>query len=112
MRPVDPIHLYDRVTRAALRASGFKSKHLETSVGKVHVLDASGEGAAPPVAVLHGFSAHATQYGAILRRLRKLSRRVLAPALVRAPRWLAQVPVTAMGALAVYWCLDRATGLF
>ena len=34
-------------------------------------------------------------------------RRVLAPALARAPSRLARVPVTAMGALAVYWCLDR-----
>ena len=39
-------------------------------------------------------------------------RRLLAPALAGAPGWLARAPVTAMGALAVYWCLDRATGLF
>jgi hydrogenase/urease accessory protein HupE len=39
-------------------------------------------------------------------------RRLCAPALAGAPVWLARAPVTAMGALAVYWCLDRATGLF
>jgi hydrogenase/urease accessory protein HupE len=38
-------------------------------------------------------------------------RRLFAPALASAPAWLARVPVTAMGALAVYWCLDRATQL-
>jgi hydrogenase/urease accessory protein HupE len=27
--------------------------------------------------------------------------------LARVPRWLAQAPVTAMGALAAYWCLER-----
>jgi hydrogenase/urease accessory protein HupE len=39
-------------------------------------------------------------------------RRLLAPALAGAPEWLARAPVTVMGGLAVYWCLDRATGLF
>jgi hydrogenase/urease accessory protein HupE len=39
-------------------------------------------------------------------------RRILAPALSGAPDWLARAPVTAMGALAVYWCLDRVAGLF
>jgi hydrogenase/urease accessory protein HupE len=39
-------------------------------------------------------------------------RRALAPALAGAPAWVARVPVTAMGGLAVYWCLDRSAGLF
>jgi hypothetical protein len=39
-------------------------------------------------------------------------RRILAPALAGAPAWLARVPVTAMGSLAVYWCLDRGARLF
>ena len=39
-------------------------------------------------------------------------RRALAPALSGAPAWVARAPVTAMGALAVYWCLDRAARLF
>jgi hydrogenase/urease accessory protein HupE len=39
-------------------------------------------------------------------------RRALAPALARTPTWVARVPVTAMGGLAVYWCLDRGAGLF
>jgi hydrogenase/urease accessory protein HupE len=39
-------------------------------------------------------------------------RRVLAPVLAGAPGWLVRAPVTAMGALSVYWCLDRATRLF
>src|SRR5258706_108077 len=76
---LDPIYLYDRMTRAALRASGFKSRHVRTSVGSVHALMADGDGSGPPVAVLHGFSAHATQYGALLRRLRRVARRVVAP---------------------------------
>jgi hydrogenase/urease accessory protein HupE len=39
-------------------------------------------------------------------------RRALAPAIAGAPVWLVRAPVTAMGALAVYWCLDRGTRLF
>ncbi len=39
------------------------------------------------------------------------ARAALAPALRRAPPWLVRVPVTAMGALAFYWCLDRGAAL-
>lgn len=39
-------------------------------------------------------------------------RRALAPALSAAPAWVARAPVTAIGALAVYWCLDRTARLF
>jgi hydrogenase/urease accessory protein HupE len=39
-------------------------------------------------------------------------RRALAPALSRAPAWIVRAPVTAIGALAVYWCLDRTARLF
>jgi hydrogenase/urease accessory protein HupE len=38
-------------------------------------------------------------------------RRLFAQALAGAPAWLARVPVTAMGGLAVYWCLDRGAKL-
>jgi len=41
-----------------------------------------------------------------------VGRAVFAPVLRGAPPWLHRAPVTAMGALAVYWCLDRASGLF
>jgi hypothetical protein len=39
-------------------------------------------------------------------------RRLLAPAVANAPAWLREAPVTAMGALAFYWCLDRGVRLF
>jgi hypothetical protein len=41
-----------------------------------------------------------------------VARALVAPLLVSAPAWLLRAPVTAMGALASYWCLDRAAGLF
>jgi len=39
------------------------------------------------------------------------ARALVAPVLSGAPAWLLRAPVTAMGALASYWCLDRAAGL-
>ena len=39
-------------------------------------------------------------------------RLLLAGPIARAPAWLVRVPVYGMGTLAVYWCLDRASGLF
>jgi hydrogenase/urease accessory protein HupE len=38
-------------------------------------------------------------------------RTALAGTLARAPAWALRAPVYAMGGLAVYWCLDRASGL-
>jgi HupE / UreJ protein len=38
--------------------------------------------------------------------------RLCAPLIARAPAALVRAPVTVMGALAFYWCLDRAAGLF
>jgi hypothetical protein len=40
------------------------------------------------------------------------ARALVAPRLAAAPGWLLRAPVTAMGALAAYWCLDRTAGLF
>jgi hypothetical protein len=36
------------------------------------------------------------------------AQQLLARPLARAPRWLLRAPVTAMGALAAYWCFERA----
>jgi hydrogenase/urease accessory protein HupE len=38
-------------------------------------------------------------------------RRALRPGLRRAPGWLSRAPVYAIGALASYWCFDRAFAL-
>jgi len=38
-------------------------------------------------------------------------RALLRPALERAPDWLHPLPANALGALSVYWCLDRAAGM-
>lgn len=41
-----------------------------------------------------------------------LVRAAVAPRLGALPAWLRAAPVTAMGGLAVYWCLDRGVSLF
>jgi hypothetical protein len=41
-----------------------------------------------------------------------VARALVAPRVARAPAWVLRAPVTAMGALASYWCFDRAAGLF
>lgn len=59
-----------------LRARGFRSRQIPTGLGPVHMLDAKGRGARPPVLLLHGLGSQATDWGPFLHRLRKASRRV------------------------------------
>jgi pimeloyl-ACP methyl ester carboxylesterase len=69
----------DRLQRWWLVSRGFRSRHVDTSVGRVHVLDAKGSGDGPPVLVLHGISAAAVHFDRVLLRLLRTSRRVIAP---------------------------------
>ncbi|MDI1450331.1 alpha/beta fold hydrolase [Polyangium sp. 6x1] len=72
------LSVLDRVTRAMLVRRGVESRFVETPVGRVHVYDAQGEGAAPPVVFLHGIAASSAVFAPTLAKLRKKSRRVLA----------------------------------
>lgn len=67
----------DHVLVARWRLSGFRSSHVPTRHGRVHVLDALGTGSGPPIVVLHGLAAAAHHYGNLLTALRPLSRRVI-----------------------------------
>jgi pimeloyl-ACP methyl ester carboxylesterase len=71
--------LIDHSALAWLWLRGYRSRHLATSVGKVHVLDATGTGPLPPVVLLHGFSSSGVHYGPLLRELRPRVRRVILP---------------------------------
>lgn len=64
---------------AALHARGFHSSRIATSVGRVHVFETRGRGEGPPVVVLHGLSAKATDYSVLLRALVPVSKRIIAP---------------------------------
>lgn len=70
--------LTERLALRSLRMRGWRSRHLLTSVGRVHVVSATGGGELPPVVVLHGLGAAGVNYVALLRRLRQHAREVVA----------------------------------
>lgn len=69
----------DHVQRGILRLRGFRSRHVRTSVGAVHVLEADGRGDGPPVVVQHGISAAGAHFWSVLPRLLPHTRRVVVP---------------------------------
>lgn len=73
------LSLTERIARRVLNASGLRSRHVVTGAGKIHLLEGEGGGGLPPIAVLHGFAAHAVCYGGLLKRFQPHVRRVLAP---------------------------------
>jgi len=75
-------HLSDRILVGQLNLRGFLSRHVLTRHGRVHVLDAKGRGALPPLLVLHGFSAAAHYYDGVMLRMRPYVRRIVAPDLL------------------------------
>ncbi len=68
-----------RGTGAYLKIAGFRSHFVQTSVGRLHVLDARGRGEGPPVVLFHGLGSRSTDYLPMIRGLRSSNRRVLAP---------------------------------
>lgn len=77
IRPSIP-DLGARFLTRKLRAKGYRSRRLQTSVGRIHALEARGGGGLPPVLVLHGLSANGATYESLLERLRPKVRRVYA----------------------------------
>jgi pimeloyl-ACP methyl ester carboxylesterase len=71
--------LSDRLLVGQLNLRGFESRRIQTSAGRLHVLDARGRGSLPPLLVLHGFSAAGHYYDGVLTRMRRFARRVIAP---------------------------------
>ncbi len=72
--------LYERLLSRAFQIAGARSRHIDFHGGKLHVLDLEGTGKLPPVVLLHGFSASgASQYGAMVRRLRSRVSRIILP---------------------------------
>jgi pimeloyl-ACP methyl ester carboxylesterase len=69
----------DRFLVGQLQLRGFESRHVRTSAGRVHVLEAPGRGGLPPLLVLHGFSAAGYLYEGVLTRMRPHASRLIAP---------------------------------
>lgn len=56
---------------------GYGHRSIATSVGKIHVLEKSGDGPLPPVVLLHGLSAAGVHYYRMLKHLGQVSRVML-----------------------------------
>lgn len=69
----------EHLSRAALRLRGYRSRWLETSEGRLHLLEAAGGGAMPPLVLLHGLGSTGVHYGPLLKRIRPRVSRILVP---------------------------------
>lgn len=69
----------DHLARATLQARFFRSRRVTTSVGRMHVLDAQGEGRLPPLVLLHGLSSTGAHYLPLVRHVRPHVRRLVLP---------------------------------
>jgi pimeloyl-ACP methyl ester carboxylesterase len=68
----------ERVARFAFHRQGMRSRYVHTRAGRVHAYDACGVGPLPAIVLLHGIGSSAAPYGAVLLRLRRHARRVVA----------------------------------
>lgn len=72
--------LAEHVARASLRVlGGYTSRHVETSMGRVHVLEAEGRGHRPPVVLLHGLSSAGVHFLPMLGALHGRFSRIILP---------------------------------
>lgn len=69
----------DHLARATLQARFFRSRRIRTSVGRMHVLDARGEGRFPPLVLLHGLSSTGVHYLPLVGHVRPHVRRLVLP---------------------------------
>lgn len=69
----------DRVARAALHLRGYKSRHITTRGGRVHLLDAVGHGDLPPMLFLHGLGSAGVHFRPFLHKMRPHVRRLIVP---------------------------------
>lgn len=71
--------LADRTARWRLNRSGVTSNYFQTPEGRIHYYDFEGQGALPPMVLVHGASSAASDYSTVIRRLRRHTRRLIAP---------------------------------
>jgi pimeloyl-ACP methyl ester carboxylesterase len=73
------VKLAEHALRAQLRRQGFVTRWVDTSVGRVHVLDYHGAGELPPLVLMHGLSAAGVHFRPILKGLGRRHRRLILP---------------------------------
>jgi pimeloyl-ACP methyl ester carboxylesterase len=71
--------LYDQVAHHSLKLQGYRSRFVQASTGRVHLLEARGQGSAPPLVMLHGFSSCGAHFHPIARKVRAGVRRLILP---------------------------------
>jgi len=69
----------DHLTRAAMRARGYRHHAVQTEVGPVAALEWRDGGSLPPVVLLHGWASASVHHALTARRLRPHTRRVWLP---------------------------------
>lgn len=71
--------LAERLIRRRLVSLGISSRYHDTPQGRIHYYEVQGEGAVPPLVILHGFGASASSYGRVLALLRRRVGKLWAP---------------------------------
>lgn len=69
----------DRLALSAVRLQGWKSRFVDTPDGHVHLFDIRGRGPLPPILLLHGLGSRSADYALLIRRLKRLTRRLIVP---------------------------------
>ena len=69
----------DRLALFALWRMGFRRRWVETSVGRMHLVEGPGRGRLPPMVMLHGFSSAGVHYLPMVARLRPVVSRLVLP---------------------------------
>jgi pimeloyl-ACP methyl ester carboxylesterase len=100
-----------------LRSLGMKSRWVETSMGRLHVLDGPGQGALPPIVLLHGLGARATHFRFLVKELLPHHRRIIVPDLLGhglsdTPDDFDGIDVTTTGTEALLQLIDEPVVLF
>lgn len=69
----------DRARLLALRLQGARSVFVGRRGRRIHLVDVPGDGALPPIVMLHGLSACGADYAPLFSRLRSVTSRIVAP---------------------------------
>lgn len=73
------VHLADRAAPRLLRAVGFRSRRLGPDAGGLHLLEARGYAAGPPLVVVHGLGSAAADYAWRVAGLLRYTSRLVLP---------------------------------
>ena len=76
------LSVFDRIVQADLLRRGFSQRWIDTSAGRVHVLDGPGRGELPPVVLLHGLASRGAHFRPMALGLLPHVRRLIMPDLL------------------------------